>query len=59
MDTVTAVRNRILALCGEREITIKRGKYVWWCKCEGCNAESGVRTKKREAIEAWNRRVSE
>ena len=24
MDTVTAVRNRILALCGEREITINK-----------------------------------
>ncbi|MGM9640512.1 MAG: helix-turn-helix domain-containing protein [Faecousia sp.] len=24
MDTVTAVRNRILALCGEREISINR-----------------------------------
>lgn len=45
--------------CGGREIIIKRGKYVWWCKCKHCGTESGVRVKKREAIEAWNRRVSE
>lgn len=45
--------------CGGREITIKGGKYLRWCKCEGCNAKSEARAKKREAIEAWNTRVGD
>lgn len=43
--------------CGGEQIIIKRGKFMWWCKCEKCNAESGVRSKKLDAIYAWNRRV--
>lgn len=44
--------------CGGEQVTTKKGKYMWWCKCEKCNAESGVRSKKEEAIEAWNRRTT-
>ena len=45
--------------CGGEQITVKKGKYMWWCKCEKCNAESGVRSKKADAITVWNRRVGD
>lgn len=42
--------------CGGEILTFRRGKYMWWVKCEQCGAESGVSTKKRDAVEKWNRR---
>lgn len=45
--------------CGGEQITAKKGKYMWWCKCEKCNAESGVRSQKQAAVDAWNRRVGD
>ena len=45
--------------CGREQITVKNSKYMWWCKCEKCNAESGVRSRKQEAMEAWNTRVGD
>lgn len=43
--------------CGGELISVKRGKYMWWCKCEACNSESGVRSKKAEAVSLWNTRA--
>ena len=42
--------------CGETEITVKHGKYMWWCVCEKCNATGGAQSRKLAAIEVWNRR---
>lgn len=43
--------------CGCNNINIRKGKYAWYIEC--CNAECNaniVKTLKKVAIEAWNRR---
>lgn len=44
--------------CGNKHITIRKGKYSWIIECcnTDCNA-AVVKYLKKEAIEAWNRRV--
>lgn len=47
--------------CGGKTLDIRKGKYMWWIEC--CNADcgtlGGVKRRKKEAIDAWNRRVGE
>lgn len=45
--------------CGGEKIKAVHGKWMWWCKCGECGAESAIRNTKAEAIEAWNRRANE
>lgn len=46
--------------CGYKQINIIKGKYAWTIHC--CNADCGamvVKSLKKRATEAWNRRVED
>ena len=45
--------------CGNKEVAIRKGKYMWWGVCIACGASGAYKSRKAEAIEAWNRRVGD
>jgi Lar family restriction alleviation protein len=43
--------------CGGEAVLIKG--YFCWVKCDYCGAETVAETSTTEAVDAWNRRVSD
>lgn len=46
--------------CGSKHIRFKRGSNAGvWLQCENCFTEINLYRTEEEAIEAWNRRVTD